>query len=265
MTYRYSHIDTPGPKMVDQRFCLFQEEEKTTRVDLIIPDCTPGLMYIHEGGFWRQDQHSRRYLEAGKVFLFGQKTQSVEYQFDASGLLAYGWKLGPASLYALFGIAADEITDSVIELNTINSQSDYIADLLMHSGNSWSLGADKEIPALLKQILQTIHQSRGTLSIQDISQHYRIGYKQLQRLFRLHVGVTPKLYARIIRFNHSVRMGSGNPDKLTDVAYQSGFFDQNHFIKEIKRFTGKVPSELFAASNVPLEKEHLAYLQSRGY
>lgn len=251
--------------MQGQFFYLEKNGSDQAHPDLIIPDGTPGLMYIHQGAFWRKHRGSAQYFEAGKTFLFGQKTQAVEYRISTAGLKAYGLKLHPASLYALFGIFADELTDSVIELEAVTRSSERIAEWLMNSGEELPLPPRRAIPVRLTVLLTAIHDSQGTIPIQELCRRFQLGYKPIQRLFSRHVGITPKLYARIIRFNHSVRIGAGNAKKLTDVAYQSGYFDQNHFIKEMKRFTGMLPSELLAAPSAFLDQGHLEYLRSRTY
>lgn len=69
-----------------------------------------------------------------------------------------------------------------------------------------------------------------------------INQRQLERIFLKYVGVSPKLYLRTLRFQKSIFPVINSNNRLTDVAYDNQYFDQNHFIKEFKRFSGNTPS-----------------------
>ncbi len=270
MICKYQKSAASSLALIDTRFEL--RAESTSDHHVIVPDGTPGLLYVSQGGFHRKDTQGIDYFSSGQLYLFGQKTSSVEYSSDDPNFVAYGIKMLPPAIYSLFGMAAEEITNQVVKVDRSLMNKDQIIEFLQSANPETIrpfdlvfLQEEIRIPALLKAILGDIHQSFGMISIQYLLTKYNVGYKRLQRLFKLHVGLTPKLYARIIRFNYCVRVGTHQPEKLTDVAYQGGFFDQNHFIKEIKHFTGQVPSQLFHNNGMSLEQEHLRYLHSRGY
>jgi AraC-like DNA-binding protein len=66
----------------------------------------------------------------------------------------------------------------------------------------------------------------------------------LEKRFRQAVGTSPKKFASIVRFKHVIqRYDSGR--SLTELAYEAGFYDQAHFIKEFKIFTGDTPEGFF--------------------
>jgi AraC-like DNA-binding protein len=59
------------------------------------------------------------------------------------------------------------------------------------------------------------------------------------------VGTSPKKFASIVRLKHVIHQY--NPDhSLTELAYEAGFYDQAHFIKEFKLFTGATPEKFFS-------------------
>ncbi|MNL09584.1 HTH-type transcriptional activator RhaR [compost metagenome] len=62
--------------------------------------------------------------------------------------------------------------------------------------------------------------------------------------FREKVGFSPKAFSRIVRFNHiNAFIDKHHATNWQELVYTFGFFDQNHFIKEFKRFYGCTPSE----------------------
>lgn len=70
--------------------------------------------------------------------------------------------------------------------------------------------------------------------------------KQFERLFNELVGANPKEYARIARFQKSLKLLQNHPidGSLAQLAYQCGYADQSHFIREFKLFSGYTPSAL---------------------
>ena len=66
----------------------------------------------------------------------------------------------------------------------------------------------------------------------------------MQRGFQQVIAISPKVFARILRFQEAQRRLMFDPDAdLTGLAYECGYFDQAHFIKDFKAFVGKTPSE----------------------
>lgn len=95
--------------------------------------------------------------------------------------------------------------------------------------------------------LHFIQQQAGQMSIRELAT--RIGYsnKQLKRIFIQNVGIAPKQFSQIVRLQHSLQLIRFSHMSLTQVALNSGFFDQAHFNKAFRQFTGMTP-ELFIAT-----------------
>jgi methylphosphotriester-DNA--protein-cysteine methyltransferase len=89
------------------------------------------------------------------------------------------------------------------------------------------------------------------ITIEEIINAIGIGERQLERLFRKYVGLSPKFYCRIIRFNYIFQLMQEQSPRLIDLTYDAGFFDQSHFIRNFKAFTGEDPSRyLFDEKNL---------------
>ena len=90
-----------------------------------------------------------------------------------------------------------------------------------------------------------IHKSRGQIKITELVQQLNISQSPLEKRFRQVVGTSPKKFASIVRLKHVIQ--SHNPqNSLTELGYEAGFYDQAHFIKEFKSFTGDTPESFFA-------------------
>jgi len=89
----------------------------------------------------------------------------------------------------------------------------------------------------------------------------RVGFSQRHfiQLFRGEVGLTPKLFCRVQRFQQVIQSVHRRADvDWTDVALECGYFDQSHFIHDFRKFSGLSPTEYFS-----LRTQHLNHVQER--
>ena len=76
--------------------------------------------------------------------------------------------------------------------------------------------------------------------------------RQLERHFRKQIGISPKQLGKAIRLQTTLNLLlNKKSETLTDIAYESDYFDQNHFIKDFKDLVGVTPKEY-------LNNEHMA-------
>ena len=84
---------------------------------------------------------------------------------------------------------------------------------------------------------------RGALGIVDAAEEAGLSVRQFERRFSEQVGVTPKLYARIVRFNAALEAKRNAPRRLwTDIAHDFGYYDQMHMVRDFEDFTGENPT-----------------------
>ncbi len=85
--------------------------------------------------------------------------------------------------------------------------------------------------------------SQGTVTIEQLAMDLGISRRQLERTFRLTVGVPAKLFSRICRFHYALSLMTGQAASLADVAAQANYSDQSHMTHEFRQFTGRPPSD----------------------
>lgn len=98
---------------------------------------------------------------------------------------------------------------------------------------------------LIMEAVKLIHQTKGTIRIRELSQRLMISQSPLEKRFRKLVGTTPKKFASIVRFNSVMEQLNGTRS-LMDICFENNFFDQAHFSKDFKVYTGESP-ETFKA------------------
>jgi AraC-like DNA-binding protein len=99
---------------------------------------------------------------------------------------------------------------------------------------------------LIAETLRKIQAAGGRTRIRELLQGMPISRDTFEKRFRTVVGTSPGRYGEIVRMRKLIDAYS--PEKtLTEIAYQAGYFDQAHFIKNFRTFTGQTPGEFFAA------------------
>lgn len=98
----------------------------------------------------------------------------------------------------------------------------------------------------VNQILQKPNQT----SIERISTKVGFSQKHLIKLFKEHVGLTPKGFLKIIRFQKAIREIENNKTAdWTGIAFDSGYYDQAHFINDFKSYSGFTPAQFIRAQS----------------
>lgn len=95
---------------------------------------------------------------------------------------------------------------------------------------------------LVNSVMNEFKQHDFFDNIETVASRHGITSRYLQKLFVQHTGLTPKLYSKIHRFQNSLQLVAAQKLSLTSIAYECGYFDQSHFIREFKSFTGRTPS-----------------------
>ena len=94
--------------------------------------------------------------------------------------------------------------------------------------------------------IELITSAKGIISIDFLASKACLSRKQFERIFLKHIGISPKQFLKIIRFQNAIYLKQSLVDiNMTELAYEAGFYDQPHFINEIKELTGQTPKIFF--------------------
>jgi transcriptional regulator GlxA family with amidase domain len=119
---------------------------------------------------------------------------------------------------------------------------------------------------LIQTAAKLLHHTKGEYRISELAEYCNVSVRQLERGFQHVIGTSPKNFARTLRFQETQRRLMFDPDAdLTELAQDCGYFDQAHFIKDFKAFTGKTPTEYarqMRAMQQILKSKGVVFLQS---
>ncbi|KAA2245454.1 helix-turn-helix transcriptional regulator [Chitinophaga agrisoli] len=97
---------------------------------------------------------------------------------------------------------------------------------------------------LVQHAVSFIKQQKGIIRVKELAASLHISQDAFEKRFRVLIGATPKQYASIVRLRALIRQYPSYAS-LTDASYEAGYFDQSHFIKDFRLFTGKTPRDFF--------------------
>lgn len=174
-----------------------------------------------------------RFFPHGATFLFNEDVELYNNQV--------------ADYSDLAGASVNMLHNQLLETDAWADRIELLDSFLLHR---LSL-SDRRLrrAAVVGDIMRVFKQDDFFDRIDDVACQYGITSRYLQKLFLKHTGLTPKLYRRINRFQHSLRLLSKRETPLTSIAYDCGYFDQSHFIREFKSFTGLTPSSYPAVNS----------------
>lgn len=187
----------------------------------------------------------------------------TSFEVPMSGETSYfGIRFLPGGVTPFWRAEIADIQNRILDVqDVLPKETKVLADMVFES-QSFSQRiavAQSYLVSILKKNKHTMHpalatalhhilSTGGDLSIETQAAEY-ISSRQLRRLFQDHVGCSPKLFARIVRFQHTLK--AMQTDTGTGHFYHHGYFDQAHFIKEFKNFYGDTPAKLVAVVNAP--------------
>lgn len=108
------------------------------------------------------------------------------------------------------------------------------------------LGSKKKSTAhpQLLAIYQQIVEKKGCCSVEELAHDLHCSKRTVQRLFKAHVGISPKNYLKTIRFNHACQLMHQHPHiDWFDIVCECGYYDQMHFIHEFISIMGCPPQK----------------------
>lgn len=218
----------------------------------IMSDGLPGLIFQENPEAFFNENDS----PLPQAFLYGQTTKYAEHK-AMQPFRNIGVYFQPTALKSIFGIDANELTNKNIDINELIKTN--ITDQLSNITT-----ADQRIKLLSSFLIQQAEkrkvenekinfattQLQKGLSLLNIQKELNISERSLGRYFKQHIGIAPKLYARINRFQSALEnLRKNKLSRLTDIGYQNDYFDQSHFIREFREFAGTSPKYFMLNAN----------------
>lgn len=250
---------TPNPELLDFVKCYWTLTAPPTEDrQRIVPDGCMEMIF-HCGDLYRQYLPDGSSVIQPRCFVFGQITQPLEIaptgntnifsvRFHPNGFLPFAtnsiknMENRTTDLKTLFGDAGSQVGEQIVNAVDTHQRIGFIESFLLAQ-----LQTQETTDRIAALSVQTLLKLNGQLSVDELADQVQINRRQLERKFATVIGMSPKQLAKIIRLQSTLKMMEDQRfDSLTELAYENGYFDQAHFIKDFKEFTGVTPSEFYA-------------------
>jgi len=251
----YSEI-SPSPLL--QRFveCFWtlRSEAKAGHPVRILPDGCMDLIFNFADPMRNPDSQTVNSLP---VFVVGNMTQfslaEAVGRFDLLGI-----RFRPGGIYPFLNQPLFEFTDRIVEGKALSANlGERLFDLIAeHKKDKMKIQCvQRELLQRLQQFTQydrtidfsvrQILSNDGKLGIEQLAEKCGISRRQLERKFKVRVGLSPKKLCQIVRFRQAQLAIKNNPSmSLLHLAYDFGYFDHAHLTRDFRRFAGIPPSDI---------------------
>jgi AraC-like DNA-binding protein len=155
-----------------------------------------------------------------------------------------------------FDLPMGELANQIVSLDQVLGRDDGAISARLGEARDWDERFDLLDELVTRRIanararteltgwaLDRIEESGGQLDIRGLARDLGYSQKHLIALFRDHVGLPPKLVARLVRFDRVLHhIKTRGPGNWSAIAAQYGYYDQAHLIRDVRQFTGTTPT-----------------------
>lgn len=141
----------------------------------------------------------------------------------------------------LFGFTANEICEQLLAKKDLHARQEFIEQLFVQINLQ---------PAIESKIYvksaEIIESCGGQVQVSQLASLLDVSTRSLERIYADVLGISPKKFIRLVRFqNVLAKLKLSNQYRnYAEIAYESGYSDQSHFVREIKALAGVLPSDL---------------------
>ncbi len=233
---------------------------ETAYEEEIIPDGHHEIIFHLSYEPAKRKTGSGEWRDEPVAFFAGQDLGSFKVQLKP-GAIIYGIRFQPHTQALFFNFPASITTDHPLSLDDV-AKADSLWDCISEQPERTFSNLErfflKEMSLLnvpnafhyVNASVQEILRRKGDIKIDGLVKRTGISVKHLDNSFQKFVGVNPKTFCNIIKFNHFIDYRKNNPSKsLTECALEANFYDQSHLIHLSNAITGKSPKEYFGKMN----------------
>jgi AraC-like DNA-binding protein len=221
----------------------------------LLPVNNIDIVFNFSGSIRYTSAHSKKIRVQGG-HLSGIRTQPSLVEHSGRPDLI-GISFFPLGLYPFLKIPLSELTDTTIELELLNKE------FIERVGEQFeaALSITEKLQILEQEFVRILDMQRfpsqdivrvahhvfsfvEPVTIPQLCETYGIHPRTLERKFQTYIGIRPKLFQRLTRFQYALNhiMAETSP-RLSTVAHEYEYYDQSHFIKEFTAFSGCSPSQ----------------------
>ena len=236
-------------------YWFLEDDSPLLSVQRIVPDGRSELVLNLGQPF--ESQRQGHWSRQPQSFLVGQITGPMLIR-PGGPTRTFGVRFHPHGAAQLLKLPIHEVTDSVVPLEDISQQlrrhfepiveprsvpEQFAAlDQAMRTLAAQTVAED----SLVIRAVEQFEHSGGKARISHLAERSGVSTRQLERRFRDAVGISPKLFCRMQRFQRIFSRMEAPESDWADAAVHCGYYDQGHLIRDFRQFSGKTPTALLS-------------------
>jgi AraC-like DNA-binding protein len=249
------HLPTDALTPFIKAFMILESEQPTE--NRILPDTSIVLAFRFKGSVSDKVQDNNYTLPSSVITGLRKSPQLICYSDKTANLLVV-FKEGGAA--AIFKEPMHELFGQSLSLDELipRYQLQLIEEQLNEADNNqqrisiverflFSMLNERRTDQLIDHAIKQIKIAKGDIRIKNLVSNLSLSLDPFEKRFRRAVGISPKQFADIIRLRNLIDHYSAS-ESLTNMALTSGYFDQAHFIKDFRSFTGLAPQQFFRSA-----------------
>ena len=220
-------------------------DKKELTTEKILPDGCVDLIF-NLGEDCNTD-NGKFTMKTDKTYLVGTMTSFKDTNMNLETYLI-GIRFKPAAFSAFYKFSAlHEVTNMTVEFEKVLSPD--LNKIIKYSTAYLDHFFLKRL-ALPKHnllnVIADIQFHKGQMNVQDLAKRQFTTVRQLERSFKMQLGISPKDFIKLVRFQFAIELikRKTTNQSLLDIAFHCGYYDHAHLTNEIKHFTGTSPSQL---------------------
>ena len=246
-----------------ERFIYFEQYESSYLIERFLPDGNVEVVFTlkDEPQYIYDNETLAETQKCANAWASGVRTAPISIPSgNDSRMFVVIFKKGMA--HPFFPMPMTELRDEVVDAESIWGREIMdIRERLAESttGQERFFAAEQFLEALLTHaspgskfveygVSKIISNPTG-LSLQRLSEEVGYSRRHFINKFKSGVGLSPKRYMRILRFQRSIQEIEAEDFDWADIALECGYYDQSHFINDFRRFSGFSPSEYYEKKN----------------
>lgn len=247
--------------IIDRYWSVEDEGSSDPAPEPVLPDGCPEIVFNLGDRFQRIPTYGDAETQASAIFS-GQLRKGILIR-PTGRVSLFGVRFRPHAAFGFLGVGMRSLTDHVLPLSdVIGGAADDIESRIAETSSfedrvaviesllCGRLGSFNGDSSIAKGIVRMISEDGGRNSVREIVDRSGVGERRIERIFAKHVGVSPKMFARIVRFQGVVRsIEAADSFGLLDTALSFGYYDQSHMIHDFNEFAGTSPLQYFEATH----------------
>jgi len=253
--YSESYPSASLHSVIDRYWSIEYDGSSDAPVEPVLPDGCPEIVFNLADRFQRIPTYGD--VETQSSAIVSGQIRSRLLIRPTGRVSLFGVRFRPHAAAGFLGVAMSSLTDHIVPLESVVgvfsgelesriAEAETFEDRVIVVEAALESRRSKGDAGIAAGLTKLIADSGGRFSVRELVDRSGIGERRMERMFDKYVGVSPKVFSRIVRFRGVVRsIDTADSFGLLDTALSFGYYDQSHMIHEFNEFAGTSPLAYF--------------------